>query len=251
MALTELSNAGPGLTDATAWSTDATAATLPPLDTPIAFSRRDTLADPSGSADTHTLLALVHEVMPAATTSSPMTAFVQLITAHTFGDAVAACVRLLKRGAGWAAGYHVEAYHQTAASVPGTDDTTIGVNVELHREAQSGRVLGVNVQATEGALDAAYNVSAAPAGTLETGYATDTDSAGTRALWVQGAWQVGLDLGNAPLRLAAGTPIQLEATGAITLRYNAATMQIEFWNTNVSITQPIAFIPTTIITGRL
>ena len=54
---------------------------------------------------------------------------------------------------------------------------------------------------------------------VQTGLHFDAATRGTRAIWIEGLFTVGLDLGSSPLRMNAGTTIQLEGTGQITISY--------------------------------
>lgn len=246
-----LTSAGDTLTSRMAWaSEDGVDATLPPVDSDILWSRRDAIAQPTSAVGTHMVLALVQQ-LTSIVEAYPVTAYIELTAGQNRGDGVGAYVRLKKTGAGWAAGVHTEVFHQTAASSSNAYDTSIGVNIEMTREADSGRVVGLNVAAEQGRVEEAINVQAQPNTEIVSGLHLEPGCTGTRALWVEGNWQVGCDLGDAPLRINGGGQIQLEETGAIYMTFNVKDNRIEFWNRNLSTSQPVAYLPMGAIVGKL
>jgi hypothetical protein len=158
----------------------------------------------------------------------PWAVYAEVRTRHARGDATVFNARLRNEGAGWGAAIHAEPIGDGA-------NTTIGVNVETTSFA-AGRVIGVNVQATDsyagragGWTPQGINLQSQPsAGFTDamrfechslTGIHFAPTSNDTRAIWIEGVHEVALDVGNSPIRMNAGTPIQLEATGQVTIRY--------------------------------
>jgi len=128
----------------------------------------------------------------------------------------------------------------------------------------SGRVIGVNIQAVDGYEDVhphlpthqGINLQSQPQTRFidgiryecrsTTGLHFAPGSSSTRAIWIEGAHDVGIDTA-APIRMQAGTPLQLEGTAQIQMVY--ANGRIEFRNG----TRVLAWIATnaTATGGRL
>ena len=162
----------------------------------------------------------------------PWAFYAELRTAHAIGAGVVSYARLRNEGPGWAAAFHTD----VVASGSGP---SIGVNVETSpMNTGTGRVIGVNVQstadyageastrATNEGINLQNQVGASfvdgirfDAARVQTGLHFDAATRGTRAIWIEGLFTVGLDLGSSPLRMNAGTTIQLEGTGQITISY--------------------------------
>lgn len=228
------------LTSRMSWSQSPTRA--PPLDAPIYHRRGLTEAEANaGAGHTHSLVGLMMESRSTSSAGYPWLQYSELDTRHSAGaDGVVQYARLYNRGSGWAAAFHTE------PQAIGTG-TTIGVNVESSSTATSTRTIGVNLQAKNQSIEAstigwtsqAVNVQTDTNvgfttgiqfddATMQTGIRFTPGSTSSRAIWIQGTHTVGVDVGSAPIRMNAGTPIQLEATGQITLRYNPSTYRIEF-----------------------
>lgn len=214
---------------------------MPALDTPIDLRRALTSTEANaGAGYTHSLVGLMLENRTGSALGYPWLMHAELDTNHAAGaDGVILHTRMYNRGSGWAASFHTDA--QALGS-----GTTIGVNVEAST-ASSARNIGVNIQAksrsqegpTAGWMAQAINVQTDPGVGVDSGVQFDgarmntgirftPGSTSQRAIWIEGTHAVGVDVGANPIRMNAGTPIQLESTGTITLRYNPATYRIEF-----------------------
>ena len=168
----------------------------------------------------------------------PWGVYSEVRTVHASGGAVALYGRMRNEGTGWATAIHAE----PVASGMGT---TIGVNVEPSPMPGSGRVIGVNIQAVDGyesthphlPTHQAINLQSAPETRFidgiryecraDTGIHFAGGSQTTRAIWIEGTHQVGIDT-SAPIRLQAGTPLQLEGTAQVAMVF--ANGRIEFRN---------------------
>jgi hypothetical protein len=176
------------------------------------------------------------ENLNASIGSHPWALLVETRTRHTVGAAVGVHARLRNEGGGWGAASHSE----VIASGSGT---TIGSNIEVSPMG-TGRVIGLNIQAKNGyggvpantwtneGINLQSNEGVAFVDgiryecTAATGLHFAPSSSSSRAIWIEGTHTVGIDVGANPIRMNAGTTIQLEATGAITVRY--LTGRIEF-----------------------
>ncbi|MGO8947346.1 MAG: hypothetical protein ACLQUY_06735 [Ktedonobacterales bacterium] len=228
--------------------TDGTfAATLPPLNSSVTWSRgmnhTDATLTPQQLITQHlaselghtftpevpspvviqALLSLIYEVSQDATDSYAYPLYVQLRTAHTTGDCTGINSTMFQTGDGWATAIHAEPHQDDGAGI------TIGLNVEASRSAGTGRIIGANIEAANGYGDQGINIQSGPVSTWGTGLNFDWNSQGTRAIWIQGNWVVGLDLGNNHMRMNAGQKICLEPTEAVYLTYNPSSQRIEFW----------------------
>lgn len=227
------------------------AASLPPLDSSVTWSRGINHTDTAPTAQqqaaqhiadnpsisgqppttvkllpysgTHELLSLIYEVTPAASEFYAYPLYVQLRTAHDSGDCTGINSTMFQTGGGWATAIHAEPHQDEGAGI------TIGVNVEANRSAGTGRVIGANVLSSQGGLNEAVNIQTGDGCSWETGLNFDYGSQGTRAIWIQGKWVVGLDLGNNHMRMNAGQKICLEDTDGVYLTYNPHSQRIEFW----------------------
>jgi len=202
-----------------------------PLGSSVQWERREDVEDPQPG--TTQVLSLVHENNKA--TAFPWTLSTLLRTKHTSGEAAANFVRLSNYGGGWGAGFHAEAYSRGGSP-------TLGTNIEMHRQSGTGRVIGVNVHAVDWDIDdqgaqtqpkptllsEALNVQCDPQASWETGLHFDNGSRGTRAIWVEGSWTVGLDMGSNNIRMDAGSKIFFEGSSMVYMMYNAAAARIEF-----------------------
>ena len=168
----------------------------------------------------------------------PWGVYSEVRTQHAVGGAVALYGRLRNEGAGWGTALHAE-------PIASGSGTTIGVNVEVS-PLGTGRTVGVNLQAkaeylgaaATGPVNQAINLQSDPGVSYvdgiryecsaNTGLHFAASSQTTRAIWIQGTHQVGIDLGASPLRMNAGTPIQLEGTAQVQLVFSNG--RIEFRN---------------------
>jgi hypothetical protein len=200
---------------------EAPVASLPPLDCPVVWQRRHTAA--SGPGATHGILSLVAE--SATDTAYPWPLYIQLTTSHNHGDAAGASVRLTQTGNGWGAAFHTDLYHQGGG-------TSIGANVEVTKKTDAGRAIGVNIQSKGAKTDEAIHIQTAPSGSQEgsweTGVHFEKSCKGNRAIWIEGAWDTGLDLGANSLAMAAGSRVYLEDTRQVSLTFNAEAKRVEF-----------------------
>ena len=212
-----------------------TPTTMPPMDAPVRYVRTLDATTGAGRADhtTHDVIGVYMENLTGSALRHPWPLFVDLRTNHAAGaGGVSVYSRLRNEGSGWAASFHTD----TIASGTGT---TIGVNIEPTPMA-AGRVIGLNIQTTAHYLGApatrganqAINIQSGPGMTYGDGILFDgaacnsgihfgPTSHGARAIAIEGVYPVGIDLGDAPLRMNAGTSIQLEASGAITVTYQS------------------------------
>ena len=184
-------------------------ATQPPLDSPLVYLRGQTKDTPPGH--TSQILSLVHEV--TAKQAFPWPLYIQLASAHDRGDAVGATVRLTTTGDGWGTGFHTETFHDAGKG------TTIGVNVEPHKRVDTGRSIGMNIQAIDWSMqgaappittiDEAINLQCAPKARFRDGIRFDHGSRGGRAIAIDGQWETGLDLGMAPVDFGGKDGVRL------------------------------------------
>ncbi len=213
-----------------------------PLDSMVQWQRRD---EPNQLLGTSQILSLVHEnTKPHA---YPWTLSTFLRTTHNQGDATANFVRLQNHGGGWAAGFHAEAYHRNNGGA------TIGANIEVHSESTNARIIGMGVLAVDWNIDdqgnqkppittklsEAINVQSFPQAAWKTGLNFDLGSKGDRAIWIQGTWKTGIDVGANDIVMNANNRLYLEETKQVYLTCNTTTARIEFhWGDRV-----IGFIP--------
>lgn len=216
---------------------------LPPLDTAVGFHRALT-PEESVIPGTAQNLSLYMESLHNSSQRYVWPLYVEVNTNHTGpnNDAVGIYSRLRNSGPGWATAIHAEAI------INGTG-TNIGYNGEMSPLVWGGRTIGMNLQAKNGYggqvanqwSTEAINIQTDPNVGWDVGIKFDgtrvnqgihftPSSQGQRAIWVQGNYIVGLDVGSLPIRMNAGTPIQLEATSQITVSYNPSTQRIEFKN---------------------
>ena len=187
-----------------------------PLDTMVRFERSD---ENTGRAMTHEILSLIHE--EKGNRSYPWTIYAHLTTHHVEGDACVLCSRLTKNGAGWSTGLHSEVFNYARA-------VALGVNVELtnnYAGSEPTQVIGVNVQILPG-QPCQYGIQVHGEGPVE------------KSVGLNGRGKVGLDLGGRfdigiyarsnSIRLDEGTPIELDGTGRVKMRYSKG--RIEFLN---------------------
>ncbi len=210
---------------------EATPTLAPGLNASVAHSRAMAPSDAQGVAMLH---GLYLESLQGSSLM-PWAFYAELRTSHAPGrDGVAMYSRLRNEGAGWATAIHAE-------PIASGSGTTIGVNVEASPlQGGTGRVLAMNIQAHNSygsepggrATDAAINMQTAlgasfvdgirfDATKVGTGLHFSATSTGTRAIWIEGRYTVGLDVGSNPIRMNAGTAIQLEQTGTITVSYGS------------------------------
>jgi hypothetical protein len=222
-------------------------AIAPGFDSPVVWSRGQTKPSPPGNPS-H-ILCLISDVR--TNTSWPWPLYIQLTTMHDIGDAVGAQVRLIQKSLGWGTAFHAETYQDTGAS------TTIGVNIELHKAWDQGRSLGLNIQSVPWQLDGpplhttideAINIQSHRTkdnqfvGRYMTGLHFEKESEGTRAIWIEGKWDIGLDAGSSPIRMNAGTELWLEENGRFYMKYNPTTERIEFHNRHDGNDRVMAYI---------
>ncbi|MGB9619048.1 MAG: hypothetical protein ACPL7K_01395 [Armatimonadota bacterium] len=187
-----------------------------PLDTMIRFERSD---ENTGRAMTHEVLSLIHE--EKGNQSYPWTIYAHLTTHHVEGDACVLCSRLTRNGAGWSTGLHSEVFNYARA-------VALGVNVEMtnnYTGTEPTQVIGVNVQILPGQA-CQYGIQVHGEGPVE------------KSIGLNGRGKVGLDLGGRfdvgiharwnSIRLDEGTPIELDGTGRLKMRY--LNGRIEFLN---------------------
>ncbi|MEM8535380.1 MAG: hypothetical protein AAGF95_31390 [Chloroflexota bacterium] len=112
----------------------------------------------------------------------------------------------------------------------------------MHRQNGNGRVIGLNIHGVDWDLDdtgkelppkptqlsEAINIKTFAQASWNTGLHFDTDSRGTRAILIEGDWNVGLDMGEHNIRMEAGSKIFLEGTSMISILWNAEKARIEF-----------------------
>ena len=192
-------------------------APLPPLDSSVVWGRGIDSAD-RGTVE---VLSIIMDATGNAVGVYPYPVYVQLTTAHSYGDATGINSTLFHSGNAWATATHAEAHQEL-----GNTGTTIGSNVEVHKQnGAAGRVIGANIQSSEGDCDQGVNIQ----GEWDTALNFDSGSGGTRGIWLQGKFEVGLDLGNNHMRMSAGQHICLEDTDSVYLQYNSKNGMIEFW----------------------
>lgn len=201
---------------------------MPPLNVPVLWQRRHTASGPAGS--THGIVALVAEA--TGTNSFPWPFYVQLTTSHNLGDAVGSYVRLTQTGTGWGASYHTDLYADGGG-------TSIGSNIEVTKSEGSGIAIGINLQSKGLTTDHAINIQTAPddppagpeyKGAWATGLHFDKGTIGGRAVWIEGTWSTGIDLGSNSLAMESGSKIFLDTQRQIYLSFNRAKERIEFCN---------------------
>jgi hypothetical protein len=218
--------------------------TLPPLDTGLLLAG-GVSPDTPGAGGTHELLSLIMEANRSANrdfSGHPWPLYIQLTTNYDAGAGVGVYVRERSGGNNWETGFHVENFPQGGG-------TKIGYNAEMYKKNPAARVIGVNLQAktetrgnqTPARLNEAINIQSDPGTGWETGIKFDGTtvadgirfteaSHGQRAIAVRGNYGVSLDAGKAPIRLDAGTPIELDGSGKIRMVYDPKTMRILFLN---------------------
>lgn len=215
------------------WQYGAAPTSQPPLDSSVIYRRVLAGSEAHVNTTTHEILSLYMENASGSATMFPWPLYVELKTNHARGtDGVGITSRLRNEGTGWAAAYHAEPI------ITGTG-TTIGLNIETTSFADA-HAIGINIQTKNSygttpaafSTDQAINIQSDVGQTYQqgirfngcatnTGVLFDATSTGGRAIHIQGHYTVGVDAGSNPIRVSAGTPIQLEASGAITVMYQS------------------------------
>jgi hypothetical protein len=138
-------------------------------------------------------------------------------------------------GGGWGTAFHTDVYHQGPS-------TSIGVNVEVTKKVSAGRAIGVNIQSKGLTTEEAINIQTAPidasdatappqpSGEWATGIRFEANCVGKRAIWVEGTWEAGLDLGKSSLVMGSDTKLFLEESRQVCMVYNSTMKRIEFRN---------------------
>lgn len=221
-----------------------------PVNAPLDYRRYNDAPNPGDTGYTHTLMSLQqHNDVPAGAKSYPLAFFVNLDTNHDRGDGVASIVNLRKRGSGWSAAYHADVFAYGSGAAIGNSIETydigedrsylIGLNVQ--NKAHVGNA-GLQVQTgplpeehdwwepgMDGSWMAGLRLAGQPgAGYYDTGIEFDRHTHGRRGLWMRGQFDVGLDLGTNSIRMAGGTPLELDGGAGVALRHNPDLNRIEF-----------------------
>lgn len=212
------------------------ATSVPPLDSPVTWSRAIQPSETAGIG-TAEVLSLYLEDLTGSPNRYPWTLYTETRT-NSGAASVGVTSRMRNEGNGWATGLHSE-------PIASGGGTTIGANVEA-TQLGWGRVVGVNIQAKSSYLDAqatggvneAINIQSDPGvgyvdgirfdgAACGTGLHFSQNSTSTRAIWIEGTHAVGIQT-SAPIRMGAGVPIQLEGTAQIAIVF--ANGRIEFRN---------------------
>ena len=222
------------------------------INAPLDYRRFNEAPNPDGTGDTQMLMSLQHQNdVPSDSESYPWTFFVNLDTNHDRGDAVGSIVNLWKRGSGWSAAYHADVFAYGSGAAIGNNIETYDIGEER------SYLIGLNVQNKAHRGNAALQVQTGPmpdwhpwwepgmdggwiaglrlagmpgAGYYRTGIEFDRHTHGRRGMWMRGQFDIGLDLGSNSIRMAGGTPLELDGSAGIALRYNPARERIEFVN---------------------
>jgi hypothetical protein len=230
---------------------------LPPLNTPLLFSRKTTTEicrDCTGE-----ILSLVYE---QGATTGPVHLwpfYVQIDTANATGSATGTNARIYNRSTGWAAAHHGEAIGYAAGA------TNIGFNGELYPMVPGSRMIGLNLQAKNGYAseapdqwsDEAINIQSDSGVGWKTGIEFEKvltgtgidfspESSGDQAIRIRGNYDIGLDTGSSSIRLNADTRICFEESSKVCLRYNPRKARLEFLNG----ARVLAFLSTAKASGR-
>jgi hypothetical protein len=211
----------------------------------------------SQTATTSTL-TLIHESLRQV--ANPWAFSTVLTTTHQAGEACGYFSRIKNYGGkngSWAAGLHSETFTR------GPSGSTIGVNVEAHQETGTGRVIGVDIHAVgwdlldlgngtlattittpkPTLLSEAINIHGSSKGAWNTGVHFTPNEAGAptgnKAIWIEGQWTTGLDMGSNNMIMAGGAKVAFEQTGQMHAAYNPTLHRIEFReNTDVKCAIP-------------
>ena len=79
-------------------------------------------------------------------------------------------------------------------------------------------------------INEAINVQSHDRTQWATGLHFDQLSRGTRAIWIEGTWEVGIDVGSSRIRMNKGAELCFDETGQFYMKYNQDTNSIEFHN---------------------
>jgi len=218
----------------------------PPLSGPVTWTKA---ADSPGLNGTNEILSLIFHATANAPNVIPYPLYVQLTTASPNGNQVGINSTLFQQGASsnpWAATVHVEPHQQSGST---SNATLIGVNVETTQETgASGRTIGVNILAVGGNCSQAINIqtgagsAANPAmfpathassrASIETGIRFEANAAGGKAggkaIWIEGKYDLGLDMEDNHIKLNTGARIYLDTNYSYYLRLNPRTLHLEF-----------------------
>ncbi|MDA8376146.1 MAG: hypothetical protein M0Z50_03535 [Planctomycetia bacterium] len=191
-----------------------------PLDTMVLFERGD---NHHGRAETHEVLSLIHE--EKGPNSYPWTLYAQLTSHQMVGDAVALCSRLIKKGAGWAAGHHSEVFTHARG-------VAIGVNVEMHNlcaDPRATEVIGMNIQPSQGLSRYGIQIQGGAGNANQFEKAIGLNGGGAVGVDLAGHFQeVGIHAHDNSIRVNEGASLELDGLGKIRLRYRKG--RIEFMN---------------------
>ncbi|MCX7143123.1 MAG: hypothetical protein NT123_19095 [Proteobacteria bacterium] len=214
---------------------------LPPLNSSVVYSRSLATSQFDCVGCTAQLLSLVMDLKNDSSKSAlyPWPLYIQLTTNHDRGDATGVNARVYSSGAGWSASLHSESIHS------GTG-TSIGANIEQSKMSAGGRVIGLNVQATNGYdgvkknvwSDEAVNIQSVPGSgwkvglrfnhaSLGKGIVFDAETTGKTAIEVGGRFERGVDLSGNSLVLGRGGRIVLDEEENLVLLFNRTARQVE------------------------
>jgi hypothetical protein len=204
----------------------------PPLDSPVIWMRGQKQSTPPEYSVE--ILSLIQEVV--AERSYPWPLYIQLTSSHNEGHAVGAYVRLIEKGNGWGTSFHTDVIHE------GTG-TTIGSNIEVTKKTTDGRAIGVNIQSKGHWTEEGINLQSDSTSGWKTGIHFDDGSKGTRGIWMQGKWDVGIDMGDNAIRMNQGAELCFDETRRFYVKYNPDTNRIEFHNRGDGEDKVIGYIP--------
>lgn len=183
---------------------------LPPLNSPFVYTRG--LGAHPTKGDTANILALVMDVdSPKAESYHAWPLYVQLTTNQTGGDAAVINARGYQWSEkGWLASLHSELIQE------GERNVGAGINTEISKLNETGRAIGVNIQATHGygfvqrgvKGDEAINIQSQPGSGWKTGINLESKD---------------IDVGIA----LNGSPIALDPERRFILQYNPEKKRVE------------------------
>lgn len=149
--------------------------------------------------------------------ASPWVLGVLLDSTHDEGDGVGTYHYIVNRGKGWSAANHIDLLHYG-------EGTSIGQNIEPQRYSLLGRMTGINIQPRYGWVDEGINFQTRDGGGYGTGIRFEGGVTGKRAIWIEGDFETGIDMGPNDMRLQPGARLYF---GEVFFTFNEATKALE------------------------
>jgi len=229
-------NGGAALQQGMAW--DTCLSEPQPLDSGVTWTRRQPANDATGGY-VRAILSLLSEGQGKNSYPWPLYVQVRASPAHNAdmgsANAFAVNARLINAGAGFGAAVFSDVQHNG-------NGTNIGFDFELIRSSEAGRVIGLNVlnagdpsnmPDTTKSGDQAINIQTkVPDKGWDTAIRLEPNAASGRAghcgIWIEGKYDIGLDMENNNIKLNRGAKIFFDENQTLFLWLNPSNSRLEF-----------------------